>query len=146
MKKNALFILLLCLAAAGCADGKESKNKAVVLAFYDLVFNRHQPEEASKMYIGNEYIQHNPYVADGAEPFYTYFAGYFKENPESHVEIKRIAADGDLVFVHVHSKANKQDLGQAVVDIFRLDNGKIVEHWDVVQPVEKDSANANTMF
>ncbi|MNY73146.1 SnoaL-like polyketide cyclase [compost metagenome] len=79
-------------------------------------------------------------------PFYTYFEGYFKANPQSKVEIKRVIGDGDLVVLHLLSKQNDQDRGRAIVDIFRVQEGKIVEHWDVIQAIPEKSANTNTMF
>lgn len=85
-------------------------------------------------------------MPNGAAAFYGYFEGHFKKNPESHVVIKRALADGDLVALHLHSKENKADLGRAIVDIFRVENGKIVEHFDVVQAVPAKTANGNTMF
>ena len=93
-----------------------------------------------------DYKQHNPYVADGKKPFVSYFKGFFKENPQSRARIIRSAVDGDLVWVQVHSTKNPADRGEAVVDIFRVQNGKIVEHWDVIQEIPEESANRNTMF
>lgn len=146
MKLLLSALLLLSLTNLSYAETLQEKNKKLVRDFYELAFNSHKPTEAAKKYIGNKYIQHNPFVPNGAEAFYTYFEGHFKKNPESHVDIKRILADGDLVVLHIHSKENKADTGTAVIDIFRVENGKIVEHWDVVQEVPKQSANTNTMF
>ncbi len=91
----------------------------------------------SDRYIGTQYIQHNPYVADGKAPFVNYFTQYFKEHPDAKNTIKRVVAEGDLVVLHVHSTQNAQDRGEAVVDIFRVEQGKIVEHWDVVQSISR---------
>lgn len=132
---------------AAQTQNKLARNKANTLAFYDLAFNQHQQQQAVDQYIGSEYIQHNPGVTDGGQAFIDAFAPFLKENPQSRAEVKRVMADGDLVMLHVFSQANPQDQGEAVVDIFRLDeNGKIVEHWDVVQPVPERSANSNGMF
>jgi predicted SnoaL-like aldol condensation-catalyzing enzyme len=138
----------LSLVFALPAFGKTStaENKKLVREFYEMAFNQHKPTEAAKKYIGNKYLQHNPYVPNGAEAFYGYFEGFFKEHPKSHVEIKRVLGDGDLVVLHLHSKIDAEDRGKAIVDIFRVENGKIVEHWDVVQDVPEKSANTNTMF
>ncbi|RKG45663.1 polyketide cyclase [Acinetobacter cumulans] len=122
------------------------RNKKLVTDFYNGVFQKHQVKAYSDQYIGTEYIQHNPYVPNGKAPFVNYFTQYFKENPLAKSVIKRAAAEGDLVYLHVHSQQNPQDRGVAVVDIFRVENGKIVEHWDVQQDVPAESANQNTMF
>ena len=85
-------------------------------------------------------------MPDGKEPFVGFFTGYFKDNPNSRAKIVRSSTDGDLVWIHVHSTNGPEDRGQAVVDIFRVKEGKIVEHWDVIQDVPKEAANQNTMF
>lgn len=121
-------------------------NKKVVRDFYETAFLKHQPSEAMKNYVGPKYIQHNPRVKDGPEPFISYFTEYYKKNPTATTEIKRMIAEGDLVVVHAHSKANSKDRGYAAIDIFRLENGKIIEHWDAVQPVPEKSENSNSMF
>lgn len=128
------------------ATQQAEQNKKIVIDFYEGVFLKHQVKDYADRYIGNQYIQHNPHVPDGKAPFVEYFTGYFKENPEAKSVIKRAVAEGDLVFLHVHSTQNEQDRGVAVVDIFRIENGKIVEHWDVQQDVPEPSANNNTMF
>ena len=121
-------------------------NKKIVRDFYELAFNQHKPTEAAKRYIGDRYVQHNPHVPNGAEAFYGYFEGFFKDHPKSRVEIKRVLADGDLVVLHLHSIADESDRGRAIVDIFRVEGSKIVEHWDVIQDIPAQAANTNTMF
>ena len=123
----------------------EEANRALVIEFYDQFFNRHQVEQAARV-VADDYKQHNPDVPDGKAPFVGYFTGYFKDNPQSRARIVRSATDGDLVYLHVHSRTGLQDPGQAVVDIFRVENGIIVEHWDVIQDVPAKAANDNTMF
>ena len=123
----------------------EEANRALVIEFYDQFFNRHQVEQAARV-VADDYKQHNPDVPDGKAPFVGYFTGYFKDNPQSRARIVRSATDGDLVYLHVHSTTGPQDLGQAVVDIFRVENGIIVEHWDVIQEVPAKAASDNTMF
>lgn len=121
-------------------------NKKIVTDFYNGVFIKHQVKAYSDRYIGTQYIQHNPYVPNGKAPFVTHFTQYFKEHPEAKNVIKRAIAQDDLVMLHVHSTENPQDQGKAIVDIFRVENGKIVEHWDVQQSIPEKSANTNTMF
>jgi predicted SnoaL-like aldol condensation-catalyzing enzyme len=122
----------------------EEANRALVVEFYDQFFNEHNI--AASDVIAEDYIQHNPNVPDGKAPLVSFFSGYFAENPESRARIVRSAADGDLVWLHVQSTNGEEDLGEAVVDIFRVEDGMIVEHWDVIQPVPSEAANSNTMF
>ncbi len=121
------------------------KNRQLVINFYNQFFNQHETEIASRV-VANDYRQHNPQVPDGKKPFVSYFTDFFKHNPQSHAQIVRSAVDGDLVWLHIHSTNGKDDLGQSIVDIFRVSHGKIVEHWDVIQSVPRQSANNNTMF
>lgn len=123
----------------------EEANRALVVDFYDRFFNRHEAIESAAV-VADGYKQHNPDARDGKSPFVDYFTGFFKDNPQSRARIVRSAADGDLVWLHVHSTNGPQDRGQSVVDIFRVENGKIVEHWDVIQAVPEKPANENTMF
>jgi len=119
-------------------------NKKIVKEFYDILCNKKDFESASH-YIGNQYIQHNPTVADGPEGLPAFVDLLKSDFKGSRVEIKRIFADGDYVIVHVHGTCpNKPDL--AIMDIFKLENGKIVEHWDVIQPIPETSLNSNGMF
>ena len=122
------------------------QNKATVKAFYDLAFNQRQPEEAVKRYVGSSYRQHNPMAGDGPEPFISFVKWFTGENPQMRFDFKRFIADGDLVAVHSHLRLSPEARGTAVMDIFRLENGKIVEHWDVLQEVPEQAANQNTMF
>ncbi|WP_416191849.1 nuclear transport factor 2 family protein [Neisseria sp. CCUG12390] len=123
------------------------RNKANALAFYEMAFNQHKVKEATEKYVGDVYLQHNPGVADGGQAFIDAFVPFLKEHPKSKAEIKRVMADGDLVMLHVHSTIDEKDRGEAVVDIFRFDeNGKIVEHWDVIQQVPEKTASGRSMF
>lgn len=134
--------------AAAQAQSTAERNKANALAFYELAFNQHQLNQAVSQYVGKEYLQHNPTVADGGQAFIDAFAPFLKQNPQSCASVKRVMADGDLVALHVHSQLSPDDAGEAVVDIFRFDkDGKIVEHWDVIQAVPKEkSASGRGMF
>jgi len=124
---------------------QEDRNKEIVVAFYNAAINDKDFEKASQ-YLGDVYIQHNPLAADGPEGLKNFLA-FAKENLSTFkVEIKRVLADGDYVMLHVHAKRDAEDRGSAVMDIFRLENGKVVEHWDVIQAIPETTMNDNTMF
>ncbi|EKM6457108.1 nuclear transport factor 2 family protein [Cronobacter dublinensis] len=131
------------VASARQSDVEEA-NRQRVITFYDRFFNQH--DTAAADVVADDYRQHNPDVPDGKAPFVNYFSGFFRDNPQSRAKVIRSAADGDLVWLQVHSTNGSHDRGQAVLDIFRVKDGKIVEHWDIIQDVPEKAANANTMF
>jgi predicted SnoaL-like aldol condensation-catalyzing enzyme len=142
----AAFALLLATPVAHAADAKQmEENKKIVAALYDAVLNQKDFEAASK-YLGARYTQHNPNAADGPDGL-KHFIAFLKDKfPNNRSEIKRMFADGDFVIVHVHAVREPGTRGNAIVDIFKLENGKVVEHWDVVQPIPEKAANDNGMF
>ena len=164
MKKLILSVLVASVALTGCqsisdaaqkaetsvksvVQSKTERNKANAIAFYDLAFNQHKVQEAADKYIGDVYLQHNPMVADGKEAFVKGIGGFVSQAPQARSHIKRAIAEGDLVVLHIQSQPTPDSLGSAVVDIFRFDeNGKIVEHWDVLQAVPEKTASGRSMF
>jgi predicted SnoaL-like aldol condensation-catalyzing enzyme len=148
-------IAWLWLAAAGllvssvpipaAADDTREANKKTVVEFYEAAINRKDFEAASKFF-GPRYVQHNPNAPDGIEGFKA-FLGFLREKfPQSRSEIKRVWAEGDYVILHVHAVRTPGARGSAIVDVFKLENGKIVEHWDVIQEIPEKAANNNGMF
>lgn len=121
-------------------------NKRNVIAFYEMMFNACEPRRAIETYAGADYIQHNPHVATGKQGFIDYFEKMAAEYPGKRVEVKRALAEGNMVVLHCH-QIWPEGLEYAGIDIFRLDdNGKIVEHWDVLQEMPETSAHENGMF
>ena len=124
---------------------QEAANRDLVTAFWNQLFNQHDASVVDTM-VGDTYIQHNPGFKDGKANFKTAITGFLQEFPNSSAEIKHIGASGDLVYIHNHVKVSPEDRGQAAMDIFRVQNGKIVEHWDILQDIPETSENTNTMF
>ena len=122
------------------------QNKKIAIAFYEKLINEFDPEGAFAQYGGESYTQHTPVIEDGRDGV-TRFISWLRSNyPESHMEIKRAFSDGDMVILHCHWVRSPGELGNAVVDFFRVENGTVVEHWDVIQPIPATAANSNTMF
>ncbi len=145
-----LVSIAILFASYGFAMGKgnnvqSEQNKQHVIAFYNAVVNEKDFDTASQ-YIGDKYTQHNPLVADGIEGVKT-FINFLRSNfPQAHNEIKQIFVDGDYVILHVHSIRIPGTRGRAIIDIFKLKDGKIIEHWDAIQDIPEKSANPNGMF
>jgi predicted SnoaL-like aldol condensation-catalyzing enzyme len=138
-------VVMLAMSIVPAFAADLEANKKTVLEFYEAGLNKKDFDAASK-YFGPKYIQHNPGAPDGIEGFKT-FVNFLKEKfPQSHSEIRRVFADGDHVILHVHAVREPGTRGRAIVDIFRLENGKIVEHWDVAQDIPEKMPHNNGMF
>lgn len=129
----------------GMRESSLESNKQTVLAFYEAALNNKDFEAASRL-VGGRYVQHNPLITDGIDGLRGFIAYLRDTFPELHSEIKNIFAEGDFVIAHVHGVRVPGQPGSAIVDIFKLEGGKIVEHWDVIQPVPEHTENPNGMF
>ncbi len=142
----AAVVIALAPAAAYAADAAQmEENKKVVAEFYEAAINQKNFEAAAK-FLGPRYIQHNPSAADGPQGLKAFINFLREKFPDAHSVVKRVFADGDYVIQHVHSVRTPGTRGSAIVNIFKLENGKIVEHWDVIQEIPEKTANPNTMF
>jgi len=120
-------------------------NRQNAISFYQTAYEG-EPRKAVELYVGKEYIQHNPLVGDGKEPFIAYFERMQKEYPDKSIQFVRSIAEGDLVALHTH-QIWPGDIEYVTMDFFRFDeNGKIVEHWDSMQQIPEKSENGNTMY
>jgi predicted SnoaL-like aldol condensation-catalyzing enzyme len=151
-------VLVLAAVVAlltGCASAERAKadanqlaavaaNRKLVVDFYRTVFIEKRVIEGFERYVAPGYVQHNPALASGRDAAVKFLTKAVTRDSIS--DIKRVIAEGDLVVLHVHSRNNLTDRGRAIVDIFRVADGKIIEHWDVIQPVPAKAENPNTMF
>lgn len=121
------------------------KNKTNAIAFYQMAYDG-EPRKAVGLYVGGDYIQHNPLVGNGKEPFISYFERMSEEYPEKSIKFVRCIAEGDLVALHTHQTWPGNDQ-YVTMDFFRFnENGKIVEHWDSMQEIPEGTLNGNTMY
>lgn len=120
-------------------------NKQLVLQFYEAMIGR-KDFEAGRQYMGASYIQHAPYAEDGPEGLRKFITWFRDSFPAHRYQIKRVIAEGDLVMLLVHGTGGPNPHGEAVVDIFRVEDGKVVEHWDIIQPIPGKFDNPNGMF
>ncbi|MET9259541.1 nuclear transport factor 2 family protein [Amycolatopsis sp. NPDC004079] len=142
------FALAACTQAPEAAPAaSEIDPAATVRSFYQLAFVEKKVAEAADRHLGQSYVQHNPGVGNGPKAFEDAFAGYFSSAPAVSYTIHRVLAEKDLVLVHAEQRGDPDVSAVAIMDIFRVDStGKIVEHWDAVQPVPDKSASGHTMF
>ncbi|MDE7310545.1 MAG: ester cyclase [Eubacterium sp.] len=108
-------------------------NKEVIQAFYQEFFNDHVIEAADK-YVKEDYMQHNPGVGQGREALKRAFADKFVGDPAFHLDIQMMIAENDMVAVYLKNVDTQGNTKCRVADIYRLEDGKLAEHWDVLQP------------
>ncbi|MDF8333399.1 nuclear transport factor 2 family protein [Novosphingobium cyanobacteriorum] len=124
--------------------------KQVVSQFMDEFYIQKKVRSSFERWVDPGYIQHNPYAATGRDAAIGFLEKFVNENPGQKTMIHRIIADGNMVAVHSHGWMEHGDAaakrGFAVVDIFRVQGCKVMEHWDVISPVPETAANTNTMF
>ena len=120
-------------------------NKKVVLDFIEKAVNIGDFDGA-EAHFGTNYVQHNPIIPDGIEGFREYVQQLRQAFPQVRGEVKRIFAEDDFVIVHMHATRAPEEAGLAIVDFFRLEEGKLVEHWEVRQPIIEGSLHANKMI
>ncbi|MDF2179366.1 nuclear transport factor 2 family protein [Aliiglaciecola sp. CAU 1673] len=153
-KIAAINLLLTGVCQANDIQPRSSENANLEKALYCMEILENRPDLAPAKRIdilreqcfSEHYIQHSPHVEDGREAVLAIFAKRYQNHPDISTSIKRTAADGDLVWIHQHVRRGPEDLGRAVVNIFRMQEGKFAEHWNVIQAVPADSKNDNSMF
>ena len=145
-------VLITALALGACQGDKdpqtalEEENLKKAIYCMDLLENQQDLVASRRECFAETYIQHTPWIADGRDAVLNIFSTRFEKYPHFAMEIKRTGADGDLVWMHLHTKRTPEVLGNAVINIFRMKDGKFAEHWNVGQEVPAESANDNTMF
>jgi predicted SnoaL-like aldol condensation-catalyzing enzyme len=144
-----LFVWLLSPVVAQAHDTTKAEldaNKSVVKEFYDLAFNKKRPQEAAAKFFGASYTQHYPLAHDGPKAFVEFATWFTQTNPDLKVDIKKIVAEGNLVTLFSHFNMKPGERGLAAFDMFRLEQGKLVEHWGFDIPVPEKTASGNSLF
>lgn len=141
----ALGLAALMLSGGVPAPDLTERNRVLVQDFARLFYTEKQVRAAFLKHVAPDYIQHNPGLPDGREAAITALEPKFS-SPGASFDVKRILVDGNHAVIHLHARPQPGARGTAVADIYRLENGRIVEHWDVLQPVPETSANPHPMF
>lgn len=142
----AALTLIACQSGENAQESLEEANLKKAVYCMELLEITLDIETANRECFAERYIQHVPHVADGRDAVVAFFAARAVKYPDSSIEIKRAAADGDLVWMHLHSKRTPDARGSAIIHIFRMEDGKFAEHWGVGQPVPEESVHDNSMF
>ena len=159
------YALLLVLSVLGCKQTNDSEenmginqeqiaskpqtlteeNRKIMTDFADIFYGQKDVVKAFEKYVSEEYIQHNPNILDGPQAAVDALKPMF-DNPDTRFDVKRILVDGDLAMIHLHARKDSTALGGAVADLYRIKDGKIVEHWDIMQPIPANAINPHPMF
>lgn len=142
----AMAVAMTAISQNAHAEACNLTPKHVASSFMDEFYNKKNVKTAFETWVDPGYIQHNPTAATGRDATLAVLLPFFAANPHMSYSIKRIIADGDLVAIHTHARLTETDRGMAIVDILRIKDCKVVEHWDVMQPVPENPANENGMF
>jgi predicted SnoaL-like aldol condensation-catalyzing enzyme len=121
------------------------ESKGIVTEFGRIAFGEGKPREGADKYLAEDYIQHNPQVPSGREAFVSAISGLLDQFPDATFDVKRVVAEDDLVVLHSLVKFTPDERGHAVVDIFRVEDGKVAEHWDVLQDVPEETVSGNSL-
>ncbi|MEV5498520.1 nuclear transport factor 2 family protein [Nonomuraea fuscirosea] len=122
-----------------------ASNKQTVLDFYEAAFNEKDFDTVAEL-VGDKYTQHNPQIADGPDGLQARLRHLKETFPALRVEVRRLLAEDDYVVGHVYAVREPGQRGTAIMDIFRLEDGKLIEHWDVMQEIPAEALNPNGMF
>lgn len=133
------------IAGPAMARPKAIDNRAMITEFARMFYTERRVKEAFEAHVAPDYIQHNPGIADGRDAAIAKLAPMFADRSRSF-EIRKILVDGNLAAIHLFVKPDPAARGAAVADFYRIEGGKIVEHWDVIQPIPETAANAHPMF
>ena len=146
MRRLVTAAAIVGLVTSGAqARSLTERNRAVVQDFARIFYAERDVEQAFRKYVVPDYIQHNPGIADGRQAAIDALKPMFSR-PGAQFDVKRIIVDGDLAVIHLFGRGDPSTPGAAVADIYRLKDGKIVEHWDILQPMPTQSANPHPMF
>jgi predicted SnoaL-like aldol condensation-catalyzing enzyme len=153
--------VLLAVVLSGCGaeagektaeEGQEANSacspsiREIADGFKALFYDQGRVREAYETYVAEDYIQHNPMAQNGRDAAIDFLEPIYQRNPQHRMTVHRIIVEDPYIVVHLHGQSLPEDLGAAAVDILRVENCKIVEHWDVTQPVPAESINGNGMF
>jgi len=145
----AAAVVLASLVGSSLAAEEEEgacTTRTVANGFIPLFYEQGKVREAYETWVAEDYKQHNPNATDGRDAAIAFLEPFYQRNPTHRMTVYRVLVDGDLFAVHLRGQTGPDDRGAAAVDILRVKDCKIVEHWDVTQAVPETSANKNGMF